>query len=213
MSRTGLPPDTQPRIGLAIQHAHSRAHLLPRLRAAVGEEWASQLLVVADMTLRSPWETYQRCLLDAAQPKLTHLLVIQDDALPVADFHERTLAAVQERPGELLCLYVPALPSYMGRAMLVAQQKGEAFASIPGGMFTPLVAAVWPVALALECAAWAASSESSRVRRCDDAQVARFLRTKRYRPLGTVPSLVEHDEATPSTLGLGRYKRTAAILG
>lgn len=196
---------------MAVQHVPSRAHLLPRLTEALG--WPSTI-VTGDPELRNPWTTYRQCLaLAYAAGPATHLLVIQDDALPAANFAERVQAAVAEKPGDLLCLYVPALPSYMGRTMTTAHAKGERFAAIPGGMFTPLVAAVWPVWLAAECLAWFDVTPTSKSRRCDDAQVAKFLRSKRYRPLGVVPSLVEHDEATPSTLGLGRYKRTAAVLG
>jgi hypothetical protein len=210
---------------VAVQHVASRAHLLPRLLAALGAQtegalwspWSGLSWVYGDEELRNPWTTYRECLrvgLDAQlSDKATHLLVIQDDALPVERFAARVQAVVAERPGELLCLYVPELPAYMGRAMHIAHQKGEAFATIPGGMFTPLVAAVWPAWMAAECLAWAAATPTSVSRRCDDAQVARFLRARRYRALGVVPSLVEHDEQTPSTLGLGRYKRTAAILG
>jgi hypothetical protein len=210
VSRRGLPPTEEPRIAVAIQHVPARAHLLPRLEEALDAPFA--VVVTGDPELRDPWATYQQCLTVGADADFTHLLVIQDDALPVARFGERVAAAVAERPGELLCLYVPERPAYMGRAMQVAHQMGERFATIPGGMFTPLVAAVWPVWLAAECLAWVEATPTSRSRRCDDAPVARFLRTKRYRPLGVVPSLVEHDELTPSTLGLGRYPRHAAIM-
>lgn len=223
MSRRGLLPTEEPSIAVCVQHVASRAHLLPRLLdalALVGRPhervtpWDyKHAIVEGDPALRDPWATYQACLGWAiGMPGLTHLLVIQDDALPVSRFYERVATAVAERPGELLCLYVPERPAYMGRAMHVAQQAGERFAQIPGGMFVPLVAAVWPVWMAEECLAWVASTPTTRSRRCDDAQVARFMRTRRYRALGVVPSLVEHDELTPSTLGLGRYPRHAAIM-
>lgn len=221
MSRRGLPPTEEPHVAVVVQHVPSRAHLLPRLREALGTPtvpgaWAAYGEVHGDPELRDPWATYQECLRFADHVEhnadATHLLIIQDDALPCSRFHERVASAVAERPGELLCLYVPERPTYMGRAMLVAHQGGERFATIPGGMFTPLVAAVWPVWLAAECLTWVEATPTSRSRRCDDAQVARFLRTRRYRPVGVVPSLVQHDELTPSTLGLGRYPRHAAIM-
>lgn len=200
---------------MTIQHVPPRAHLLPRLFSALGPDWLYLTAIIGDPELRNPWTTYRECLRigSAESVGASHLLVIQDDALPVERFHERLAPLVAERPGELLCLYVPALPAYMGREMHRAHLAGLAFTTIPGGMFTPLVAAVWPVWLAEDCLAWSDKTPSSTSRRCDDAQVARFLRTKRLRPTAVVPSLVEHDEQTPSTIGLGRYKRSAAILG
>lgn len=213
MTHRGLPPDTEPRIAVAIQHVASRDHLLPRLL----DELACPLTVInGDFDARNPWETYRRCLAvqeDWPPGEPTHLVVIQDDALLASRFMARLSEYVVEKPGDLLCLYVPELPVYMGRAMHIAHAAGERFAIIPGGMFTPLVAACWPVWMAQECLAWAETTPTSVSRRCDDAQVARFMRTRRYRPLGVVPSLVDHDEQTPSTLGLGRYKRSAAVLG
>jgi hypothetical protein len=190
------------------------------------DPWVSVALVTGDPAKRDPWATYQSCLgmtrlscafggcddPDCDDPRATHLLVIQDDALPVPHLYSRLAPLVAERPGDLLCLYVPERPTYMGRAMQIAHAKQERFAPIPGGMFVPLVAAVWPVWLAEECLEWVDRTPTTRTRRCDDAQVARFLSRKRYQPYGVVPSLVEHDESTPSTLGLGRYPRHAAIM-
>lgn len=248
VNRRGLPPTEEPRLAAIVQHVASRAHLLPRLAAALGTQvheapplmqgsppghyfgsgdWKSVALITGDPAKRDPWATYQSCLgmvehscvfgdgcddPHCDEEGSTHLLVIQDDALPVGRLYERLVPLVAERPGELLCLYVPERPTYMGRAMHVAHQKQERFAPIPGGMFIPLVATVWPVWMAYECLAWVEATPTSKSRRCDDAQVARFMRTKRYQALGVVPSLVEHDELTPSTLGLGRYPRHAAIM-
>lgn len=237
MSRRAFPATEEPRVAAAIQHVPSRAHLLPRLLGALGathpengigspSPWHALALVTGDPVKRDPWQTYQSCLgmtalacsfggcddPDCDQLGATHLLVIQDDALPVPRFYERVVEAVRSHPGDLLCLYVPEHPTYMGRAMLVAQQAGRDAAVIPGGMFVPLVAAVWPVWMVEEALAWIEVTPMTKSRRCDDAQVARFMRRRRYQALGVVPSLVDHDELTPSTLGLGRYKRHAMML-
>jgi hypothetical protein len=66
-------------------------------------------------------------------------------------------------------------------------------------MFTPLVAAVWPVELAAACLDWAERHPATKNRRCDDAQVVKFLASRRAKALAVVPSLVDHDEAEPST--------------
>lgn len=222
MSHRAFPDEAQLSIGVAIQHVPTRAHLLPRLMESLGgmDAWGWKVATVeGDPALRDAWGTYRACLAWGAHtawgtgmPGLTHLLVIQDDALPVPRFAERVHAAVTGKPGDLLCLYVPEHPGYMGRAIRTAVARTEAYAPIPGGMFVPLVAAVWPVWMAEECLAWTLTDKMTHHKRCDDAQVARFMRRRSYRPLGVAPSLVDHDEATPSTLGLGRYPRHAALL-
>lgn len=221
MSRRSFPPTEEPHVAVVVQHVPPRGHLLPRLREALGTPtvpgaWAAYGEVHGDPELRDPWATYQECLRFADHVEhncaATHLLVIQDDALPVSRFYERVVTAVAAHPGELLCLYVPEHPAYMNRAMLIAREAGRDATVIPGGMFVPLVAAVWPVWMAEECLVWVDTTPTTKSRRCDDAQVARFLRRRRYPALGVVPSLVDHDELTPSTLGLGRYKRHAAML-
>lgn len=220
-----------PRIAVAIQHVPSRAALLPGLAASLGgrvpdggsvadvivdaADWAGVLVCTGDEELRNPWETYRGCLrtTELWQPgEATHLLVMQDDALPVERFHERLAPLVAGRANDVLCLYVPQHPPYMGRAIHAAYGKGEAYAELPNGMFCPLVAAVWPLALVQDVLGWWQARPNRRPRRCDDALVAEWLRSRKRAAFGVVPSLVEHDEMVRSTLGLSRYKRTAAIM-
>lgn len=202
---------------MAIQHVESRERLLPRLVGALGAGWHGDAQVVAGREeAKSPWETYRDCLAlceEHAAVGFTHLLVMQDDALPVPRFRERTLEHVTERPADLLCLYTPMFPSYMGRVAHAAYGRGQRFAQLPTGMFTPLVATLWPVMDALDVLAWWENEyRGRRPRRCDDALVAQWLRARRRFAQAVVPCLADHDEAVPSTLGLGRYRRSAAVL-
>jgi hypothetical protein len=216
---------------VAIQHVPVRGHLLPRLLAALGADGWHARHVVADSGDQNPWTTYRACLelaagfragVGAPAPartrerfgdSATHLLVVQDDALPVERFRERCYEAVRRRPADLICLYVPEHPAYMGRAIKAAALPGGGFAQLPNGMFCPLVCTVWPVADAQDVLGWWEAQPSGLAhKRCDDAQVARWLRKRKRFALGTAPCLADHDETTPSTLGLGRYRRHAALL-
>lgn len=212
-----------PRIAVAIQHVESRAHLLPRLYEALGApplplpgEWAAFGVVTGDEAKRDPWTTYMDCLsfaeICADGADATHLVIVQDDALLVPSFYERLLDHVAERPLDVLCCYVPNQPAYMARVVHQAFSAGRRFADLPGGMFVPLVCTCWPVATAADCLIWEEGQATARQRRCDDAQVARYLARRKQFAVGIVPSLADHDELTPSTLGLGRYRRHAAIV-
>lgn len=210
-----------PRIAVVIQHVESRRHLLPRLYEALGTpllpgEWAAFGITTGDQEARDPWATYKECLSFADHAAhaegATHLVIVQDDALLVPRFYERLAEHVAERPDDVLCCYVPAQPAYMARVVHAAHGAGRRFAALPGGMFTPLVCTCWPVLDAADCLIWEEAQVTARHRRCDDAQVARWLSRRRRFAQAIVPSLADHDEVTPSTLGLGRYRRHAAIV-
>ena len=212
LPRRVLGEGESPRIAVAIQHVESREALVPRLWEQLGQGWLSKTVVTGDEAARNPWATYQECLRVAAEPDATHLLIVQDDALLVPRFFERLAWHVALRPIEVLCCYTPNQPTYMARAIHAAHGMGRPFAQLPNGMFCPLVCTLWPVDDAADVLWWEETEAHSRQRRCDDAQVARWLRRRRRFALGITPSLADHDEVTPSTLGLGRYRRHAAIM-
>jgi hypothetical protein len=227
-----LAEGESPRVAVVIQHVPPRAHLLPRLTAALGDGWHS-LTVTEDTGDENPWTTYRACL-ESACPSAqrasthppthacelsviplsaTHVLVVQDDALPVPRFGELAREAIRRQPADVVCFYTPEHPAYMGRAIIAAASPGGGFARLENGMFCPLVCTAWPVADAQDILGWwEAEPDGTRHRRCDDAQVARWLRRRKRWALGTAPCLADHDEETPSTLGLGRYRRHAALL-
>jgi hypothetical protein len=199
---------------VAIMATPARAHR----RAQLAKDVAPLKVTIvedADET-GDTWRQYQRCL--EAGKRGTHRLVMQDDALPVADFAARARKVVWDHPDRLVCLYVPALPSTFGRAMLAGSSQGKTVVELAAAsMFVPLVATVWPVKLADQCLAWPGHRRGPHGPRgrADDARIADWLKAhvpRRY-ALGAVPCLVDHDEDEPSTLGNGgRYPRRAAIL-
>lgn len=198
---------------VAIMATPARAHRRDALEQAVAP---LRCTIVEDAAeTGDTWTQYRRCL--EAGKRGTHRLVLQDDAIPVADFATLARAVVRAHPTRILCLYVPALPSQFGRVMLAARGAGADTVELRQGMFCPLVATLWPVGLADQCLAWpghARGPHGSRGR-ADDARIADWLKAHvpRRSPLGAVPCLVDHDEDEPSTLGNGgRYPRRAAIL-
>ncbi len=199
---------------VAIMATPSRAHRLEALAAAVAPLRCTVILDEAES--RDTWGQYRLCLETGRRG--THRLVLQDDALPVEGFAARARGIVTAHPSRVICLYTPALPSSYGRAMLQAASLGRDVVDLTSGsMFCPLVATLWPVALADQCLNWPGHARGPHGSRgvADDARVGNWLKAhipRRY-PLACVPCIVDHDEAEPSSLDNGgRYPRRAAIL-
>lgn len=201
-------------VTVAIMTVPSRVEARAALVAGVAGLDSEPLIVEDAEASGDVWLQYQRCLLGGSPS--SHRLVLQDDALLVDGFAERARAVLEANPRRVVCLYVPALPSYFGMTMMQARGRGASVAELrTRGMFCPLVATAWPMSLAEECARWGRHSayRSGPTGRADDARVADWLRGTKRLALASVPCLADHDETIPSSLeNGGRYSRRAAIL-
>lgn len=194
---------------VAVMTVPGREQPLDRLLAAIAP---LEPIIVSDTErTRNTWAQYQRCLTEGELG--THRLVLQDDALPVDGFAELAVAALEKRSSRIVAFYVPALPAYFGRAMLVAAGGSFPWCELGvRGMFCPLVATCWPAGLARACADWPGHRRGNPMR-ADDARVMDWLKSQKKYATATVPCLVDHDETLPSSLANGgRYSRRCAIL-
>lgn len=194
---------------VAVMTVPGREQSLDRLLAAIAP---LEPIIVSDTEhTRNTWAQYQRCLTEGALG--THRLVLQDDALPVEGFAELAVAALEKRSSRIVAFYVPALPAYFGRAMLVAAGGSFPWCELGvRGMFCPLVATCWPAGLAQACSSWPGHRRGNPMR-ADDARVMDWLKSQKKYATATVPCLVDHDETLPSSLANGgRYSRRCAIL-
>lgn len=145
----------------------------------------------------------------------SHLLVIQDDALPCARFAERLIAAVAERPDSIVAAFVPGFP-FLSKRLAKAQIDGETFATLLPAAFVPVVAVVYPRAHVEGLLAYTDGSRWPRARRmgtADDAIVAGYVRANRLSVMATCPSLADHRDdvdsiAKPSHRS-GKHRRAA----
>lgn len=159
--------------------------------------------------IADPWRSHRACL-EAMPEGADGLLVIQDDALPVADFLLKSEESVSERRESIICLFSPGFRP-ITLAMQKAHQRGERYAELPRLAFVPVVCIWYPVAVVIDLLAWAAK------KRCigaDDGIVARYVRERRLTPLLTVPCLVDHDDQLPSVRGgtrRGAHRRAALL--
>lgn len=143
-----------------------------------------------------PWAGYKRCLTDLSN--CSHVLIIQDDAIPVAGFADALPLIAKANPDTPVCLWMSAIPANAAGRARRAYGKQPLIPLGPAS-FVPLVAVLWPREGASAFSAWA--DGHPRLTRADDGNVARWARETRTQFMVTVPSLVEHDDFTPTVKG------------
>lgn len=148
---------------------------------------------------RSAIRTYLACL--RARPDYaTHLLVIQDDAVPCERFREQVENAIAERPDSLVALFLAGAPHRSAQAARRAHRKGERWIEMHERDWTPTVALVWPRELVARFLTFV-EANPSLVRVGDDNVVGAWTTAERVPVWATVPSLVEHPDVEPSLIG------------
>jgi hypothetical protein len=180
-----------------VQHHPGRAHLLPRLLHHL--RLLSPEVVAHSSDPPDPWAGYRLCLTDL--PDCTHVLVIQDDAIPVPGFADALPLVAQANPNTPVCLWMSAVPaSCAGRVRRALMRKNPPrYMPLGPSNILPLVAVLWPRALAQAFLEW--SETSTRITRADDGNAARWAKQTRQEVMVAVPSICEHDDFTPSVKG------------
>lgn len=113
--------------------------------------------------------------------------------MPVEGFADVLPQIAQDRP---VCLWMSAIPANAaGRAR---RAKGR-YIPLGPAPFVPLVAVLWPRETAVAFRDW--SETAPHMTRADDGNVARWMKQTRQEFLVCVPSIVEHDDWTPTVKG------------
>ncbi len=185
------------RLAVLVQHHPARAHLLDALLPALG---ACEVVTDPQPNERpSAIRTYLACL--AAFPAwASHLLVIQDDAVPCADFPACAEDAVAVRPDVLLAFFLAGAPIRSARLAMQAHRRGESWTDLHRSDWVPTVALCWPRDLAERFRAFVAERPQV-VRVGDDSVVGEWRRAENLTVAVAVPSLVEHPDREPSLIG------------
>jgi len=150
---------------------------------------------------KRPMRGYLRCLQDIPSDA-THVCVLQDDAVPCREAASRIGEAVDERPGDMVSLFVGGLPSRTRKDFLGALTRGERWTPVYFREIHHVVALVWPVQQLTDFLAWYATAKIPIPvpHSSDDAVVGYWARTQRKYFFATVPCLVEHPDDLPSTV-------------
>lgn len=149
-----------------------------------------------------PWRGYRLCLDHARDRDASHVVVIQDDAVPCFDFPCWLECRTADEPDVPLVLFLAAQPRRTALAATQARKTGSVFAPLRPGDFMPAVAVSWPKQTIDGLTSWAAGW-AGRHTRSDDHMLGQWQRDTRARVLVTVPSLVQHPDDTRSLIGNG----------
>ena len=140
----------------------------------------------------------KRCLTDPPNGA-SHLVVLQDDVEPCADFGLRVNEMVKERPFDILSLFVGGLKDSK-KVMLKQANAGQRLAEMRGVRIHHVVGLVWPVAAAADFLEWYARDGDRmslrKPHRSDDAVFSYWIKNGRPRRSvwATIPCLVDHRE-------------------
>lgn len=203
----------QPRIAVRVQSHPSRREL--RQRLLDGLEGIPTEVIETDFEPPNPWQGYLACLLDPPED-CTHLLIVQDDTIVCRNLLPAMELIATIEPDVPVCLFLGKVPMRTRGEALKAGKAGESFVQVKHGDFLPVVAVLWPYALACAFHAWGTSPDRLRQRngqifqeRSDDAMGGRWMRSTQQRVMATIPSLIEHPDDCESTIALSNTGRTA----
>ena len=87
-----------------VQHHPARAVFLPRLLEALAPLPTEVIIDPEPYELASPWRTYLACLADP--PDCSHLLIVQDDAVPCRGFTAAVEQVALANPDTPVCLFI-----------------------------------------------------------------------------------------------------------
>lgn len=176
------------------------AHPKRRAAAELLDEAVNAHAIVYDER-NDEWDTmsqaWRTALNAATRGRATHILVLQDDAMPIANLIRTTLEAIDQHPDVPISLYLgrkkPAVwATNVDFAVRVAEREG--FSWLRASHLLHGVALVLPVDLVRPMLTWCSKSNAPY-----DERVGYFLRHVAKTPVFyPQPSLVDHDDSMPS---------------
>jgi hypothetical protein len=173
------------------------AHPSRRARAEMLAEYVEADVIVWDENHDGEVENGDRAWArGASYTGISHVLVLQDDAMPVADLRRHVLARIAAEPHSPLSLYLGRKkPTRWAPAVADAVEEAEAVGAcwIASTHLLHGVGLVLPVHMAR---AMLIACEVSPLPY--DQRIGRYLRVTKRPVLYTWPSLVDHDDDTPS---------------
>jgi len=183
-----------------IQHHPSRAHLIGPLLEVLAPIPTEVIAHSSDPP--SPWAGYKKCLQNLETENASHILVLQDDAVPCRNF-ALALERIAQANDVPVCLFLARLPRRTSTDATKALKANRRYVTLFIRDFVPVVAVLWPRAKAQEFMAWAQNAKlpGQPNPRSDDAVVGRWMMVTRQEIRATCPSLVEHPDMEASVIG------------
>lgn len=185
------------KLGVSVQHHPSRAYLLARLLPRLGTDYRVVIDPMAAHPFRSAWHAYHACLESLALDD-THLLIIQDDAIPCDGYIDALHAAISSQPDRVIVTCVCGNAKRNCRRMYLACDAGYSFAELDANEWCPTVATCYPAEVVYRLRDWIARRTMPEFQQADDSVIGEFLLSSGIGALMTVPSLVDHPDDTVS---------------
>ena len=188
-------------VQIRVQNSPGREQPLNRLLASL----AVPAVIITDRGGQpaSPWRGYKACLADIPD-WYSHILIVQDDAVACRNLAAALPLVADAHPGKVVCLFLGGAP----RRTAILAQRARAqrlnFTRLHPNDFLPVVATMWPREKAEHLLTWATDNPQKlghRDPRSDDAVAGRWMKFNREQVVCTVPSLVQHPDDHPSTIG------------
>lgn len=135
-------------------------------------------------------------------PDCDHLLIVQDDAVIMDGAVDVLGKVAREVP---VCLFLARFPRDTKPRVEQAMKMGRRYIRLSQRSFMPVVAVLWPMPKLVEFREWVKEHPhlpGQREPRSDDAVAGRWKMITRQEVLCTVPSLVDHPDKEPSTIGM-----------
>ena len=200
-------------VSVRIQHHPSRAPLADELAAQL--TGFDDVRVIPDPAPAAPpsaWRAHRACL-EAMTDHASHLLVLQDDAIPVPSFLPRMKEGIAARPESILLAFVPGFKNYVVEFMK-AKQDGRTLIPFLVRAIVPVVAILYPADVVRGLIHWT-DENFRRVSGADDGVVATYCRKRKLQPYAFVPSLCDHNQTIPKVgqthVRSGTHRRAALL--
>jgi hypothetical protein len=137
-------------------------------------------------------------------PRTSHILIVQDDVRIARNFAPAVKAIARANPDTPVCLFLAQMPRDAAKRAQKAQLHNTRYIDLPFNSFLPIVAVLWPRTKLVEFAEWAAEARGLPGQanpRSDDAVGGMWKRRTKQRIRVAVPSIVDHPDEEPSTIG------------
>ena len=188
-------------VQIRIQHAPGREATLNRLLASLGVP--AVIFTDRGGGTPSPWRGYKACLASIPD-KFTHIAILQDDTIACRNLAAALPLVADAHPDKVICLFLGGAPRRTATLAHRAHAQGLHFTRLHPNDFLPVVATMWPREKAESLLTWAEENPlklGHREPRSDDAVAGRWMKFNREQVVCTVPSLVQHPDDHPSTIG------------
>lgn len=181
------------------------AHPARRARAELLAEEVKADTIIWDDDRKGEWDTGARAWRTGSLLSASHVLVLQDDAIPVANLRGEIHARIHQHPTMPISLYLgKKKPSRWARAVndAVCDARSHEAGWILATHLLHGVGIVLPVGMIPSTLRWAHADS-----RPYDQRIGAYLRTIGKPTLYTWPSLVDHDDSFPTLVEHGDDKR------